>query len=403
MRRVTNVQARRISLRSQGFARRRPEGPVTRRHLAATLSRLGFFQIDSVNVLQRAHLMPLYSRVGPYEESLFFRAAERHPRLMFEYWSHMAAYTDVNLWPAMQHRMATGEGMWGSIRAAGREHPDLVAAVREQITDRGALTARELRAAVQPDATGSADHWGWNWSATKAALEFLFHRGEVTAARRTASFERVYELPERVIPPIVLAQPALDERQAHLRLVEHAARALGVATEHSLRDYFRMSPEPTRTAIRSLVDAGVLEPVEVHGWTRSAFLHAEAPTARPVDARALLSPFDPLVFERRRTSEMFGFDYRIEIYVPEAQRVHGYYVLPFLLGEDLVARVDLKADRRTGRLLVLSAHAEAAAPSHTAAELFSELQAVARWLGLDDVEVRDAGHLGAQIRVHAGV
>lgn len=395
--RLTTLQARRIALAAQGFTRPRPDA-VERRHLVSTLRRLGFFQIDSVNVLQRAHYLPLYSRVGPYDLEVFHRAAGRAPRAMFEYWAHVATFVDVDLWPAMQHRMASRRGLWGGPERVAQEQPDLVDAVLEHVAAHGPRTARQVDAAVGEEVDRDRSHWGWNWSATKNALEYLFHTGQLTSARRTAQFERQYDLPERVIPAAVLARPALDEAEAHRVMVEHAARAHGVATAPCLRDYFRSAPEPTRAAIEDLADAGVLLPVQVRGWDRPAWVHHEAVRPRVVRARALLSPFDPVVFERERTERLFGFRYRIEIYVPEAQREFGYYVLPFLLGDDLVARVDLKADRSRGTLVVHGAWAEVGAPGDTAAELAEELRTMAGWLGLDAIEVGHRGDLVETLR-----
>lgn len=394
--RLTTLQARRVALAAQGFTRAQPR-QVRREHVARTARRLGFFQIDSVNVLQRAHYLPLYSRLGPYDTDLLHRAAGRSPRLLFEYWAHEAALVDVELWPAMQHRMRSRRGMWGGPASVAAEHPEFVELVRREVADRGPTTARELDAHLggpRADRT----NWGWNWSQTKHALEYLFRVGEVTAARRNSAFEREYDLPERVLPATVLNRPEPHDEQAHRLLIEHAARALGVGTAGCLRDYFRMAPDETRVAIDSLVADGVLEPVTIDGWARPAYLHAEAVRPRRVEARTLLSPFDPLVFERTRTERLFGFRYRIEIYVPEAERVHGYYVLPFLLGDRLVARVDLKADRAGGRLLVPGAFSEPDAPASTASELAAELWRLAGWLGLDQIEVGERGDLASALR-----
>ena len=390
---LSTLQARRIALAAQGFTRARPAGPVTGAHLRRTVRRLGFFQIDSVNVLQRAHYLPLYSRMGPYDLEIFHRAAGRAPRAMFEYWAHVATFVDVDLWPAMQHRMRSGHGLWGGPAQIARDRPDLVEAVLAHVRDHGPVTARGIDAEPDRERTG----WGWNWSQTKQALEYLFHAGQITAARRNAQFEREYDLPERVIPAAVLARPALDPDEAHRVLVEHAARAHGVGTEPCLRDYFRTAPGPTQRAVAELVDEGVLEPVRIAGWDRPAYLHHEAVVPRRVDARALLSPFDPLVFERTRAERLFDFHYRIEIYVPEAKRRYGYYVLPFLLGDRIVARVDLKADRAAGRLVVHGAWAEHDAPAHTADELAAELATMARWLGLDAVSPPGTGDLAAPL------
>jgi uncharacterized protein YcaQ len=392
---LTVLQARRIALAAQGFTRPRPgvDGEVTSRHVARVVERLGFFQIDSVNVLQRAHYVPLYSRLGPYDVELLHRASSRAPRRLFEYWAHEAALVDVRLWQAFQFRMESGARMWGGMDRISRERPELVSWVLDEVRSRGPLTARE----IEHDVPRVRDSWGWNWSEVKLALEYLFYKGQVTAARRNAAFERVYDLPERVIPRAQLDAPPMDAEEAHRALVCHAATALGVATPQCLRDYFRMDPAMTRAAIHDLVEAGELRPVTIAGWRRPAFLHRDAVQPRTVRARALLSPFDPLVFERTRTERLFDFRYRIEIYVPEARRVHGYYVLPFLLGDRLVARVDLKADRRSGVLVVHGAWAESHAPSRTADELAAELGLMARWLGLDDIRPPAKGDLAGEL------
>jgi uncharacterized protein YcaQ len=391
---LTALQARRIALAAQGFTRPRPgaEGrSVTAAHLNRTIARLGFFQIDSVNVLVRAHYMPMFSRNGVYDRDLLHRAAGRAPRRLFEYWAHVAALVDVRLWPAMQHRMASGHGMWAGMQRVAREQPELVERVFAEVAERGPVTARQ----IEDDTERDRSQWGWNWSEAKVALEHLFYVGRVTAARRTAQFEREYDLPERVLPAGVLAQEPLDDRAAHLVLVEHAARALGVGTQQCFADYFRLAPDPTKAAIEDLVAAGVLQPVRIAGWKRPAYRHRDAVLPRRVRARALLSPFDPLVFERTRTEKLFDFRYRIEIYVPQAQREHGYYVLPFLLGDRLVARVDLKADRAARRLVVHGAWAELHAPGDTAEQLADELALMARWLGLDSVSPPVTGDLAA--------
>ncbi|MET0819428.1 MAG: crosslink repair DNA glycosylase YcaQ family protein [Aeromicrobium sp.] len=390
------LQARRIALAAQGFTRPRPglDGQVTARHVARVVERLGFFQIDSVNVLQRAHYLPLYSRLGAYDVELLHRASSRSPRRLFEYWAHEAALVDVRLWQAFRFRMATADTKaWGGPRRIGQDKPEFVAWVLQEVQSRGPLTAREIEHDV-PRETG---HWGWNWSEVKMALEYLFFKGEVTAARRNSAFERVYDVPGRVIPRAQLDAPPIDDAEAHRVLVAHAASALGVATLQCLRDYFRMEPAQTKAAIVDLVETGELLPATIAGWNRPAFLHRDAVRPRAVRARALLSPFDPLVFERTRTERLFDFRYRIEIYVPAHQRVHGYYVLPFLLGDRLVARVDLKADRRAGVLRVLGAWAEPHAPEHTAAELAAELRLMARWLGLDAVEPPATGDLAGEL------
>lgn len=385
-------------LAAQGLHRARPTGPVTARHVSGVVARLGLFQIDSVNVLARAHYLPLFSRLGPYRRELLHQAAERPPRRLVEYWAHEAALLDVRLWPAMRWRMDSGHRIWGGPARIGREEPQLVEDVLEAVRQRGPVTARELDDQSDRD----RDHWGWNWSQSKLALEHLFHAGRVSAAGRTPSFERRYDLPERVLPPAVLAADPLSEADAHDVLVEHAARALGVATAPCLRDYFRLPVASTRGAIARLEARGALQPVRIGGWARAAWRHVDAVTPRTVRARALLSPFDPLVFERTRTQQIFDFRYRIEIYTPRHLREYGYYVLPFLYGDQIVARVDLKADRERRRLIVLGAWAEPSAPPDTDEALSEELRDLAGWLDLVDIEVADRGDLSAGLRRQIG-
>jgi uncharacterized protein YcaQ len=392
---LTVLQARRIALAAQGFTRPRPglAAEVTSRHVGRVIDRLGFFQIDSVNVLQRAHYMPLYARLGPYDVEILHRASGRSPRRLFEYWAHEAALVDVALWQAFQFRMESGARMWGGMVRIFEEKPEFVEWVLSEVRDRGPLTARE----IEHDVPRTKEDWGWNWSEVKAALEYLFYKGRVTAARRNAAFERVYDLPERVIPAAQLGAPPLSAAEAHRVLVSHAATAIGVGTAQCLRDYFRLAPASTKAAIDDLVEAGELLPATIAGWKRPAYLHRDAVQPRKVSARALLSPFDPLVFERTRGEKLFDFRYRIEIYVPAHKRVHGYYVLPFLLGDRLVARVDLKADRQAGVLVVHGAWAESHAPASTAHELAAELRLMARWLGLDSVAPPVKGDLAGEL------
>ncbi|WP_370615884.1 winged helix-turn-helix domain-containing protein [Mumia sp. Pv 4-285] len=399
---MSAAAARRTVLAAQGFADR-PHRRTTARSLDRAVSRTGVLQIDSVNVLQRAHYLPLFSRLGPYDTQLLHRAAERSPRRLVEYWAHVAAYMPVELWPTMQHRMRhyrDNGHAWGG--RAGR--PDVADALLAEVTRRGAVTARDL----DPATERSRENWGWNWSETKFALEYLFLAGELAVARRNGAFERVYDLPERVLPMAVLDAPEPDPAEAARELVRRAAASTGVATLASLRDYYRMDLAPTRTAVAELVEDGTLEEVRVEGWARPAYRHVAATTPREIRAAALLSPFDPLVWERARTEELFGFRYRIEIYVPAHKRVHGYYVLPCLLDEAIVARVDLKADRPSGRLLVRAAWAEPGRPVEAvAAALAKQLWAVAGWTSLDTVEIEPRGDLApalaSAVRDPAGV
>ena len=384
---LSRRQARRIALVAQGFRDPRHTTP-TMRTFDRTLRRTAVLQIDSVNVLQRAHYMPLFSRMGPYDTDLLRRASEVAPRRMVEYWAHVAAFMPVDLWPHMRHRMEHYRRQ-GHAWMGKPEREELVASLVAEIRERGASTPRDLDEGLP----ASRAHWGWNWTETKKVLEYLFLAGELSIAGRNQHFERLYDLPERVIPAEHLGAPTPTVEEAAVELVRRAARAHGVGTLACLKDYFRLHHELARPAVATLVEAGELLPVSIEGWSRPAYLHRDAALPRKVAARALLSPFDPLVWERDRTEHLFDFHYRIEIYVPEPKRVHGYYVLPFLLGDRIVGRVDLKADRKGGVLRVLGSYAEPGAPEDTAPELAAELADLAGWLGLDDIAVEPRGDL----------
>jgi uncharacterized protein YcaQ len=371
--------ARRIALAAQGFGAPRP-AQVDKGAMRRLIDRLSLHQIDSVNVLARAHYLPAFSRLGAYDPALLDRAAwgRRAERRLFEYWAHEASLLPLALQPLLRWRMAEaerGEGGWSAQRAFAFERRGEVDAVLARIRAEGPLTASAF-------AEGKSRSGWWEWGDTKRALEWLFRAGRITTATRRGTFERVYDLTERVIPAAILALPTPPEPDAQRALIARAARAHGIATEIDLRDYFRLKPEAARTAIASLVEEGALIPVAVQGWAKPAYLHHQARRPRRIAGQALLAPFDPLIWERARTERLFGFRYRIGIYTPAAQRVHGYYVLPFLMDEALVARVDLKADRQRGRLLAQRITFEPAAPPETAERLDAELRLMARWLGL---------------------
>jgi uncharacterized protein YcaQ len=388
---LSAAQARRVALAAQGFA----DAPLgravdTRALRGRVLDRVGLIQIDSVNVLQRAHYLPAFSRLGAYDIGLLDKLSHYAPRRLFEYWGHEASLIPVELHPLLRWRMRRAhDDAWGGMRRIAVERPDLVKAVLDDLRDRGPLTASQLAHLDAPRAPKGP--W-WDWSDVKRALEFLFWSGEITSARRRR-FERLYDVPERVIPASVLAAPTPDDDEAQRELLRVAARSLGVATEPDLRDYFRLPSAESKARIPELVENGDLLPVAVEGWSAPAYMAPGARVPRQVEARALVGPFDSLIWERPRVERVFGMRYRIEIYVPKEQRVHGYYVLPLLLGDSLVARVDLKADRAAGALLVQAAHAEPGAPAETAEALAAELRRMADWLGLDDVVVVGAGDL----------
>ncbi|WP_203929484.1 winged helix-turn-helix domain-containing protein [Virgisporangium ochraceum] len=391
--------ARRIALAAQGFTDPQPGGPPDVRHLRRVLRRVGLLQMDSVNVLMRAHYMPLYSRLGPYPVSLIDRAAYRGPRELFEYWGHEASLLPVGLHPVMRWRMARGHS-WGPPSRLAKEKPELIKRVLEEVRERGPVAAAEID---DPSERVKHFNWGWNWNEVKTALEYLFFAGEVTAAARNSAWARLYDVPERVLPAAVLNAPTPPDDEAFRDLVRISAAGLGVAAEPELRDYFRLPLAAARTAIAELVSAGELRPVRVEGWKAPAYLYEAARIPRRVTAATLISPFDPLIWERGRVERLFGFSYRIEIYVPAPLRVHGYYVLPFLLNDRFAARVDLKADRKAGVLRVPAAWLEPAtartdpSPAEVASALAAELRRLAGWLGLSGVEPPVLGDLAREL------
>jgi uncharacterized protein YcaQ len=387
--------ARRAALAAQGFADPRPAGPVTRRHLLRTVDRTRLIQLDSVNVAVRAHYMPLFSRLGPYDRALVDDAAwshsSRRPRLLVEYWAHEASLLPPADWPFLQ-TAARSRGWWRHYGVLAEQQPALVEDVLAAVKELGPVGAGELEKVLggssRPRPPGAT--W-WERSEVKRICEYLFGLGQLTTGARR-HFQRLYDLPERVLPPEVLAMPPIDDDEAARALVLRSASALGVATEPDLRDYYRLNPVRSQTAVRDLVDAGALLPVQVRGWRHPAYRAVDARVPRRITGRALLCPFDPLVWERDRTERIFGFRYRIEIYVPEPKRQYGYYVFPFLLDGELVARVDLKSDRAAGVLRVPGAFLEPDAEQpRVAFELAAELRVMAEWLGLEGVVVGERG------------
>jgi uncharacterized protein YcaQ len=379
---LSDKEARRIALAAQGFAARSRPAEVGVARMRREIGRLGLLQIDSVNVLVRAHYMPLFSRLGPYDRGTLDAMAVASSKAFFEYWGHEASLLPIDLHPLLRWRMdraREGRGVWSRLEPFAGERRAEADALLARIRQEGPIAASDVSGPKAPKGM-------WNWSDTKHALEWLFWAGLVASTHRRGSFERVYDLPERVLPGAVLQRPTPGPVDARRELVARAAEALGVATADDLRDYYRLAPADARLPIEQLVEAGILVPVRVRGWRQQAYLHKDARAGRGRAGAALLSPFDPLVWHRPRTERLFGFRYRLEIYTPAHKREHGYYVLPFLLDGALVARVDLKADRKAGALNVLRAHLEPGAPAME--RLLAELDSMASWLGLSDVSIR---------------
>jgi hypothetical protein len=391
---LSAAAARRIALAAQGFGLPRPAGPVTARHIRKVVDTMALLQLDSVNVLSRSHYLPVFARLGSYPREILDRltghTAGRLQREYVEYWAHEASLIPLETHPLLRWRMAqASQESWGGMQRIAREQPQLLDEIRRLVAERGPIRSADVTQERRPKKPGQM----WNWDDGKTALEYLFWTGEVGAARRI-NFERQYDLIERVLPAGILDQPTLAREDAQRELVRIAARAYGVAAEPDLGDYFRLPRADSKLRVAELVEAGELLPVTVAGWNAPGYLWPAARRPRAVRARALLSPFDPLIWFRDRAKRLFGFHYRIEIYTPAVQRVYGYYVLPFLLGETLVGRVDLKADRQAGVLRVQSAWGEPGVDQDEVAfELAAALAELADWLGLDGVHVTGPGDL----------
>ncbi|MDA8484663.1 winged helix-turn-helix domain-containing protein [Pseudomonas resinovorans] len=378
-------EARRLALAAQGFARA-PRAAVRHRQLLAQLDALGVVQIDSVNALVRSHYLPAFSRLGNYDRALLDDLAWGKPRrrALFEYWGHEASLLPLDLYPLMCWRMrraANGQGIYQQLARFGFEQQEVIQRVLQAVREQGPLGAGALSTREE-----RAGPW-WDWSAEKHAMEWLFAAGEVTVAGRRG-FERLYDLPERVIPADILKQPDMPEADAQRQLLLRAAQALGVATERDLRDYYRLDTGDSQARLAELVEEGALQQVQVDGWKQPAYCLGEPKAPRKVRASALLSPFDSLIWERARTERLFDFRYRLEIYTPQHKRQYGYYVLPFLHDERLAARVDLRAERAQDRLAVHALHEEERGLSEAGMQALAEnLRSMADWLGLGEVAV----------------
>ena len=389
---LSAADARRIAVAAQGLASAEHGRPADRRALRRMVDQTGLIQIDSVNTVVRAHELPPFARLGPYPRSLLKESTERH-RDLFEYWGHAACLLPIETQPLWRWRMqALRERERHELARIEAERPGYVDAVLAELRDRGPLTAGELT-----DGGKARGPW-WGWADGKLVLEWLFAAGDVSVAGRRGTFERVYDLTERVVPAAVLARPTPSVEDAHRDLVRISSRALGVGTRGEIGRYFYLGSARTAAAVRDLVETGELVPVTVDGWSEPAYLAAGARRPRSVAARALLAPFDPLVFDRDRVERLFGMRYRIEIYTPAPRRVYGYYVMPFLLGDTLVGRVDLKADRARSALVAQASWAEPGMDHAVVGpELAEHLRLMAGWLDLRDVEIRPKGDLAPAV------
>ena len=389
---VSLASARRIALAAQGFATPRPTGRVDRRHLRKVLDSVGLLQIDSVNVLVRSQELPLFSRLGNHPRSLIPDATEDGE--LFEYWCHEASHLPIAMHPLVRWRMdeAKNGSMWPGLRRVAKSKPKLVQEIRDRIFNDGPIVAGDVRTRVGPKGS-----W-WDWDEGKAILEYLFWTGEITARRRASDFARVYHAPT-VLPAHVLNAPTPSESDARCELLMMAARSTGIATANDLIDYHRQKPAKARPLLAELVAEGMLDTVRVEGWKDLAYMVPGTARPRTVNARALVSPFDSLVWCRPRIERLFDFHYRIEIYTPAPKRIYGYYVLPFVLGDRIVARVDLKADRQSNVLLANGAFSEADVDiAFVASELMQELCDMAQWLGLEAVKIGNNGDLTSPLK-----
>ncbi len=391
---ISLATARRIALAAQGFSDKRPTPMAAdRRHLRRVINRLGIIQVDSVNVLTRSQELPVFARLGPHRRDLIPSMISSGE--LFEYWAHEASLLPVETEPLLRWRMDGARKLetgWGGLIRLGRERPDFIETVYKAVVTQGPIAASDLA----PPRTTKAGSW-WSWGDEKVALEFLFWCGRISARRRPQSFEREYVAFEHIIPASIRALPTPTVEAAHRELLMLSAASHGIGTRTDIDDYFRLKQAQPR--IDELVEEGRLIQVEVEGWSKPAYLHPAAAVPRRVTARALLSPFDSLIWERTRTESLFGMRYRIEIYVPQEKRQYGYYVLPFLLGEALVARVDLKSDRKANTLLVQAGWGEPGIQiAEVVNELASELIIMSSWLGLESVTVTGRGDLGPPLK-----
>jgi uncharacterized protein len=393
---ISPAAARRIALAAQGFGAKRP-GAVGTRQLNLGIQKLGLLQLDSVNVFERSHYQPLFARLGAYDKALLDKLTFARRGNYVEYWAHEAAVIPVEDWPLFRFRMQFYRGYFERVDSDWLKASDeTLAWLRAELADKGPLPASK----IERDVEQRRGSW-WEWDDVKRGLEVMFRLGEVVSAGRT-NFERTYALPEQVLPPEVIARE-VSEEEAKYQLMKRAAVAHGIGTLSDLADYYRIKQTQAKDALQRLVDEGEVREVAVGGWKKPAYLHRDAKVPRRIETAALLSPFDPVVWERDRALRMFGFHYRIEIYTPAAKRIFGYYTLPVLIDDELVGRLDLKNDRQAKVLRVQSAWREEGARAGIAERIVPVLREIAAWQGCESIAVADRGDLARQLAGALGV
>ncbi len=386
MKHISLAQARRIALHAQGFGVWNRDNHVSMQRMMQVIRRMGLLQIDSINVVVRSHYLPIFSRLGPYDQALVYKASHQKPRKLVEYWAHEASYIPAETHQLLQWRMDDWQSdAWKHVRAIAAEKPQLLDSVLETITSSGPLTATQVEAKLEHSNKAAKANWGWNWSDAKVALEALFWSGRITASSRNNQFQRLYDVPHKVLHKTHIPATPHERAAAIETLVDIAAKANGISSFESLRDYFRLPLDDAKQAVENLIQQQMLLPVQVEGQAKLWYLHSLAKRPRNVTATALLSPFDPLVFDRKRIKALFNFEYKLEVYTPTAKRKYGYYVLPFLHNERLIARVDVKADRKNQQLLVQNIHFETGATKEDEIALKDELHLLAAWLDVTKV------------------
>lgn len=396
-------EARRVALAAQGFANPRPSSAVTQRHVVGVFRNVGAIQIDAVNVLVRSQELPLFSRLGSHKRTAIAEATKQGK--IFEYWAHEAAHIPIEFHPLFRWKMDAarrGDSAHWGLSTFYAANMAFVESIYSRVVSDGPFTSRELSSRNGPKGA-----W-WDWDEAKTALEYLFWTGRLMSRARGNDFSRIYDIPERILPQSILAMVTPSEHDARKTLIAHSAASMGIGTASDLADYFRQKLMVVRPLIKELVEDGVLREVHVEGWNEVAYLHSSARLPQSIHTRALLSPFDSLVWCRPRNERLFNFHYRIEIYTPQHKRRFGYYVLPFMLNGEIVGRVDVKANRAERTLKVHASFAEAGVDrSDVAKHLSTELTEMATWLDLDHVVVARRGNLSTSLRsamkVHGSV